>query len=398
MNKIILILVATISVFLLSCRNKTEIISIILPEEPAELQNPIIMEHIERTEDIAYTLAILMGTAVNPLLVTSAVGIYIYFTTPLEEREQLPWFYSPWFLTLCGILVLLAFFVSIPSITFNLPPTISEFVELCNKKIGLIMTTPIILSMVTRYLELFADSIYTSLAVNPKYIHASFIPMEWLATIPHTIWVITIAPMLLFTFFSIWLLNYVFDILIFLNPFGWLELCLKAARGVFYTILLAITVFFPQLVVVLFLIVAVLSVLLFGRSIRWVVLGFVFLKDFISRKKEMLIDEEIIAFSNSGLSISSKHIGRLTNENGKLHFFYKKFFLFSKTITVDDDELVLKKGLFYTKIIKNRTVIFLLPPRYRKLEKQVQENLNIRKLEDSELNRGMKWFEKKFAV
>ena len=393
MNKAILILLAAIGIFFLSCQNTVEIISGILPEERAELQSPVNPEHVEKAENIAHLLAILTGTAVNPLLVTSAVGIFTHFTTPLEERGQLPWF-----LILCAVLTMFAFLVSIPSMVVNLPPTISEFVELCNKKIGLIIATPIILPMLTTHSRAFADSIYISLAANPEYMHASFFPIEWLAGIPHTVWLITIVPMLFFTFFTIWLLNYVFDFFIFLSPFGWMELGLKAARGVFYAILLALTVFVPQLMIVFYLIVAGFSVLLFRWSIRWVVMGFVFLNDFIFRKKEVSMDEKgVIAFSNSNIGIPSRHIGRLTNENGILHFSYRKFFLFPKTIIVNEAEFVLKKGFFYSKIINNGTVIFLLPPRYRKIEGKVQTHLGINKLESSDLKRRMKWFENKFA-
>ena len=394
MHKIRLTLLFVICIFFSISKSKaTQTVSVTMSDEFLELQNSEIIEYLEKSKNFTHTLAILTGTAVNPLFVTSAVGIYEYYSTPQEKRDQLPWFYSSWFLILCISLVVIAFLISIPSSVTNLPPTISAFVELCNKKIGLLMTTPIILDMVTTNAKLLAENVHSKLTADSVYFHASFIPTEFLSAIPSTIWLILIVPMLLFTFFTIWFLNYVFDILIFLCPFGWVDLCLKIARGIFFAILLAVAIFFPQLTFGLFLIVAIISILLLGWSVRWVVMGIIFLKDFLFRNENVFNEKSIIAFSNSSIGIPSRCFGRLTNNEGQIRFLYRKFFLFPKAVTIKSTELLLKKGFLFSKITNDRNAIGILPPRYQNVSEQIQNLLNIQRIEDkSQIKNGINNF------
>jgi hypothetical protein len=381
-------------------QNMTKIISflLLLPTllfaQTAEAE-----EYFETNKEVAGKLAVLTGTAYNPLLISGIVGSYKYYNTPAEERNSLPWYYSFWFCTACLILVALSFLVSIPSIFINLPSSVSAAVELCNKNIGLIVTTPIVFAGVISLSNLLADNANSSQISDQTYLYSSFIPMEWLPSISQNLWGIAIVPMLLFVFFAIWLFNYVFDVLMLLNPFGWIELFLKIARGLFYVILLAASVFFPQLIFVIVFVVAVISVFMFGWSIRRVVMGFVFLKDFLNKNKETSIDENgIVAFSNSITGIPSKSIGRLTEKDDELLFFYKKFFLFSKTASIGKSEPVLKKGSIYSQIYNNRTALCLLPPRYQKAIEQVQAHLSIYRIEDSATKKGIKWLKEKLSA
>jgi hypothetical protein len=272
-SKIGLTLVVLASVLFFACGGEIGAVS-----DYGKLQNSEVKEHLNKSAQTARVLAELTGTAVNPLLVTAAIGSYRHYTTPPAKRGELPWFYSFWFLAICVALVSLSFIVSLPAIVANVPPFVSTFIELCNKKLGFILTTPIILDKVTTIAMQLAGKEPPVMVANGAYAYASVIPAEWLASVPPTVWFITIVPALLFTFFAIWLLNYVFDTLILMSPFGWLDLGLKLARGAFYALLFALTIFFPQLAIALTLIVAVISILMLRWSIRKAVAALAALK------------------------------------------------------------------------------------------------------------------------
>ena len=93
--------------------------------EPEQLHNQDAQRHFKESEKIAQKAAMLTGTAINPLYVVGAVGIYKYYNTPVESRNQLPWFYSPWFLATCLVLALIATFPGLLNF-LNLPPQISN--------------------------------------------------------------------------------------------------------------------------------------------------------------------------------------------------------------------------------------------------------------------------------
>ena len=369
-------------------------VSVIAQEEtsgkPEQLQNQDTKKLFEESEQIAQKIAVLTGTAVNPLYVVSAVGLYKYYTTPAESRSQLSWFYSPWYLTTCLVLALITTFPGLLNF-INLPPQISKIFDLGGKKLGLAMTSPVVIDNVTAIARYLAGGTQMASNADQSYVYASFISSGWLPGASEFFWFIAIIPMLLFVFFAIWLLNYVFDVFIFLCPFGWLDVGLKLLRVIFYTVLLAVAVYIPQLVFVLVVPIAFVSVLLFGWSVRRAVMGLVFLMDFINRKKEISIDEKgISVFSGTLLDLPSKCYGRLTEKDGNLLFSYRKFFLLERTKTINTTELVLKKGFLYSSLYNKNNFICSLPPRYQKITEKVQARLGIRRIEDSALKKGLK--------
>lgn len=376
-------------------------VSVFAQNGQEKLQNQDIEEHFETSELVANKMALLTGTAVNPLLVTGAIGAYKYYTVPELERSLLPWYYKPWFWSICLALVVLSFLASIPSITINLPSFISGFIELCNKKIGLLLTTPIIFDSVTTIARELAGEAHAALIADPAYAYASFLPWEWASAMPEILWFVAIVPMLLFVFFAIWLFNYTFDVLVFLSPFGWLDLCIKIFRGIFYIVLLVIAVFVPQLVFVLVIPLAVVSVLMFGWSVRRVVMGFVFFKDFLNKEKEARIHKNGVgAFAGPYLGVPTKCFGRLTTKDGNLLFSWRRFFLFKKIKTVENPRLVLKKGFFNSDLCNGSIFLCTLPPSYKKIDYQLQSYLDIELIEDSKLKKGVKgvieWVKSKF--
>ena len=358
--------------------------------ELKQLHNQDAQRHFKESEEIAQKVALLTGTAINPLYVVGAVGLYKYYNTSAESRSELPWIYSPWFLTTCLVLALIATFPGLLNF-INLPPQISKIFDLVSKKIGLAITAPFVIDNIIAIAKDIADGAQIAFNANQTYVFASFIPLEWFPQTSNIFWYIVIIPMLLFVFFAIWLLNYVFDVLIFLCPFGWIDVGLKLLRVIFYAVLLATTIYFPQLVFVIVIPIAFISVLLIGWSIRRAVMGLVFLLDFVNRKKEISVTEKGIAvFSAAFWGVPNKCYGRLLAYEGKLRFSYRKFFIFRKSKTIDTSELVLKKGFLYSNLYNKNNFICSLPPRYQKNTTKVQAHLGILRIEDSALKKGLK--------
>jgi hypothetical protein len=283
--------------------------------------------------------------------------------------------------------------VSIPSVLANAPPQVSKTVELMNKRIGLVLTMPALYGLITPLSSQLADNMYASLTTNDTYIYASFIPFELLAGLPQFLWLGICSALMLFVYAAIWLLNYVFDFLIFLCPFGWADTALKSARASYFGLLLASYAINPVLGFILTLPVIVIAVLFFGWSVRRLVMGIVFLRDFKRRKKETVIDDRgILVFSGPCLKIPTKCMGRLNEKDGKWTFAYRKAFIFKKMIAIDKTESFMKKGFLYSEVHDNRKLLCSLPPRYQKIAEQVQTYLRIKKLDDTPLKKGIMGF------
>jgi len=341
-------------------------------------------------EHISQSISKLTGVALNPLLVGTALGAYKYYKMDETARMNAPWYLTPWFLAICFCLVGLSFLVSTPSMLANFPPQLSNFIEIHNKEIGLLLTTPLIFSLVSSISDPMSVEVQAMFTTNREYLCASIIPLDWLSGIPLIVWNIIVKVMLFFVFIAIWLLNLTFDVLIFLCPFGFIKSFLATARGSIYSALAALSTTYPPLAFIVTLPIIIISVILFGWSIRRVVMGFVFTWDFITRKKEVAIDDKgIVVFSDSGLNMPSMRMGRLTENNGTWIFTYRRFFLFLKTVAIKKSEPILKKGFFYSSICGREGHICILALRYQKAVERVQTYLNIEKIDESKLKRGI---------
>jgi len=352
------------------------VMSVSVFAQEQQLRNQELKEYFAEKEQTAKTMAILTGTAMNPLLIPGALGVYKYYTASEEERHKLFWYYQPWFWGICLGLAVIGFIISIPSITLNLPSVLSSFVELCNKKLGLVLSSPMVFDHGVSFAKQLSNAVPP---LEVSYVSASMIPTEWIS-------ITIIVPAIFFVFIAIWLLNYVFEVLLFICPFGWIDLILKTMRGIFYVLLFATAIFFPSLIYVLVIPVAVIAVLLFGWSVRRTIMGFVLLEDFIYyRKREVSIDKGGVLVFNS-----NKNLGRLTEEDGRLKFSYKRYFLFAKTVILDRSETFLKKGFLHSTIHNKGKSVYMLSPRYQKKLEEVKAYLGAQRIEDSCLKKGIK--------
>jgi hypothetical protein len=220
-------------------------------------------EYQMKIDDIAMQAATITGTAINPLLISGAIGFLEYSKTTDEEKNKLPWYYQRWFFIMCFVMVGIAFVPSALLSPFGFPPQISAFFESSNKVVGLAFSSPIIFDIVTRIADSFSGATQTSMNNQTMpYIAASIIPLNSLENIYFVATVILLSV----SFFAIWAMNFLFDILIMLSPFGWFDLLLKFARGIFFALLVALTFFAPILVIVLFVVLAIIAFIGFFKS------------------------------------------------------------------------------------------------------------------------------------
>lgn len=377
------------------------VMSISVFAQESSPQSSDIAAYQMENEHISKSISELTGMALNPLLVGAALGTYKYYKMDKEARMNAPWYLTPWFLAICFCLVGVSFLISTPSMLANLPPQVASFVEMNNKQIGLLLSAPLVFNIIGKIAEPMAVGVQAMFTTNQEYLCASIIPLDWLSGIPLMVWNIIVKVMLFFVFIAIWLLNLTFDVIIFLCPFGFVKNFLAAARGSIYSALTALSTTYPPLAFIVTLPIIIISVKLFGWSIRRVVMGIVFMRDFITRKKEVSIDGKgIVVFSDSGLNMPSMRMGRLTENNGMWIFTYRKFFLFLKTVTINKSESLLKKGFFYSSIYEKKDHICILALRYQKIVEHVQTYLNIEKFEESKLKKGIKatvaWIKESF--
>lgn len=352
-------------------------------------KDPDIRKHIKQSESFSRNIAQITITALEPSLAVGAIGAYRYLSSSEEARGLLPWYCMPWFWVTCLIVYLTLHSPTALSVV-NLPSQISSGLKALDKEIGLLLSSPVFVDQIINTAGMFGAQVAFSGAQPSSYLSASLIPWGLFSWLPDVFWFIAIVPMLFFVFFAIWLLNFVFDLLVFLCPFGFVDALLEFFRIALYAILLAAAVLIPQLVFVLIIPIVIISVLAFGWSVRRCVMGLVFFKDFIIRKKEPSIDEKgIVAFAGQSLGFPNRCCVRLTKKDETLLCSYKKFFLFKKTKLINNPELTLKKGVLYSGLYNNGTFICTLPLRYQKGVEKLQKTLDIHKIEESSLKKGL---------
>jgi len=348
-------------------------------------------DEVSQMNSVANSMSQITGTAISPLIATACIGTYKYINTAKDMRGDLPWYYRPGFIVICIVLSVLVFLIELPSTVGNLPPQVSEIIKRTNHILGLVLTTPLILSLISPAAALLADNAKAALVSNTGFVYASIIPLGWIATVPGLILSIVTSIALFFVYIATITLNTVFDVLIFLCPFGWIKTLFNTIRGGFLGILTILSAIYPPLSFIITIPVMIISVIVFAWSVRRVVMGFIYMKDFIFKKKEMKMNEKgILAFSEKGIKMPTKCMGRIIDKDGNWIFTYRKFFIFEKAITVEKNEPSLKKGFLYSQVFNKEITVCSLPPRYQKFTEYVQTELKIEKLEDGKLKKGIK--------
>ena len=355
--------------------------------------------------EAAKAIAKITGVALSPLLGTSAVGAYEYFTAPKEKKDKLPWYARPHFwlpaLLLVGVVAAKDSFGTVIPPGLKKPLDVAETIE--NKLSGLVAAgvfVPLVASI-------FGGSSggATAGASHPIY-------LAGLATIDFSVLLnVLTVPLAMAAFVLVWLVGHVINVLILLNPFGAVDAALKACRTFLMGLVTATSFANPWAGAVLSAIVILIAYFLAGWSFRLTVFGGVYVWDFVTGRRRRFKPEPNANWIFTARKIEKTPIrtyGKLVRTDaGQLTFEYRPWLVMqSRTLTLPAGNYAVGRGLFYPELMlvegeKTRTM-FVMPPRYRTHEDEVAKIYGIRDVRDVGLLKGFKaiwrWLKNLFGV
>lgn len=326
---------------------------------------------------VAAQLSTITGVAISPLLGTSALGAYQWFTARNDAaRAGLPWYAQPRFWVPALIVVALVAVKDASGVA--LPPGLKkpfdalEVVE--NKFSGLIAAGAVVpyaadtlWRMLLQQSGPTAHVGATGLAMLPVFA-VNWRPALDLLTIPFAIAI----------FLVVWMASHAINVLILLSPWGGVDAALKAARTALLGLLALVTMINPWIGALLSVVVIVIAYFVAGWSFRLTVFGTILSWDFFTRRRRRFRPAENgnALFSSAALpAVPVRTYGRLGRlEDGRLEFSFRPWLVLKpRTILVDVPaaELNVGRGLIFSTIASSCGTHFLLPPRYRGHEEEL---------------------------
>jgi hypothetical protein len=362
-------------------------------------------------EIIAEEISKATGCAISPILGISVLGAYTYYTTPAEERDQVPWhakpaFWVPLLVVLLGIILKDSSKIALPKIIIMPLDAIETLLE---KNVSAVLGLLVILSSITgkgiEQLQLAGYDLSFPLLTTAYA--AESVNSATTATTAGLFEVGFLSILVTVVFGLVWVVSQSFNFLIFLCPFSWLDLLLTTFKNFIIALLLGAYLVNPFLGLFVSSIIILISLFLFARSYRFVIFGTIFSSDILfkrSRKHE-IESSPIKAFAGSELpDVPSLSYGILTAQDPILVFHYRPWlFLPSKTITTSyrSDNCDVGIGALSPVIIttgKNFNTdltLFRLRPLYRSHENRVAELLGLKGVRDVAFGKtirdGYKW-------
>ena len=365
--------------------------------------------------DLAEGISQITSTAVSPMLGVCSIGTWTYFSTPAEDRDQLPWYCQPlaW-----GIgFSLLALCFAKDSLGVALPPLLKkplDFLELFeNKASALIASTafvPLIAAQMAQRIEATAAATSPSetagmLASDGTLLAST--PM--LSSFPFgALWLLI--PLSIGGFLVVWLLGHAINVLLLLSPFGIIDALLKIIRLIAIGLIVTVSAIFPTLGIILCLTIVVVAALLAPAAFRLAVFGSLIGGDYLislllRRTKSGEKVHGFLARKSAG-SLAARSFGSLEcSSDGQLSFVSRWMFFgpARRLIIAEDTECVsVDRGLLFPSLAirgelnddgsnaedrKSITVVHLLP-RYRHCVEDVGQQLSIAELRDNPIVRG----------
>src|ERR1043166_1869730 len=343
--------------------------------------------------EAAKAIAKITGVALSPLLGTSAVGAYEYFTAPKEKKDKLPWYTRPHFwlpaLLLVGAVAAKDSFGTVIPPGLKKPLDVAEAIE--NKISGLVAAgafVPIIASIFGH------SSSGGSAAVGHPICLAGLATIDFSALLN-----VLMVPLAMAAFVLVWLVGHVINVLILLSPIGAVDAALKAFRTFLMGLVTTTSFVNPIAGAVLSLVIIVIAYFLAGWSFRLTVFGGVYVWDFVTRRRRRFKPEPNANWMFTARRIEKTPIrsyGRLVRgEQGALTFEYRPWlFMHPRTLTLPPGDYAVGRGLFYPELMlvdsdKTQTML-VLPPRYRTHEDEVAKIYALRDVRDVGLLKGFK--------
>ena len=359
-------------------------------------------------EKVSTALATITSTAISPLVGVCVIGMWQYYRTPPELRDQLPVIQKPKFWIPIMVLLMLIFIKD----TFGgFAPLIKKPLDavevlFLNHAALVLVVFPVVLEQVARVMGLpslrglFADAlsepiVYAATAQTSGVHHALTVATALLYTVAGL--VIT---------FVVWLVGHSFDVLAMISPFPFLDLLLKTLRNIIFALLAVTAVLSPHLGLLLCLCVIVFSFLIFGWALRTAVFGTVFAWGLLevllfNSQHKPRPGEGVAAFSTRVRKVPRRTYGRLyRGPDGSLLFGYRRLLVGPKKNVVvgKASSFEVGQGVFFPSVIEpiestgKHRVVFRLLPTHRGAEESVRASLELAKVRDVRFTKGIRAF------
>jgi hypothetical protein len=369
-------------------------------------------------EMIASEISKATGFAISPILGISVLGAYTYYTTPVEERDQVPWhaspkFWGPLLIVLLGIILKDSSKIALPKIIIMPLDAIETLLE---KNVSAVLGLMVILSSVTgrgvEQLRLaghdvnftLLSSAYAAEGVN-NIAAATSSGLVELSILSLTVTVV---------FVLVWVVSQSFNFLMFLSPSSWLDLVLATFKNSTIALLVGAHLINPFLGLFVSGVIILISLFLFARSYRFVIFGTIFSSDilFSKSRKHEIESGRIKVFAGSVLTdVPSLSYGSLATQDSKLVFHYRPWLcmpLKSITTPYDCDQCEAGIGTLSPVIIttgKNfntNLTLFRLRPLYHSHEKRIAELLGLKGVRDVAFGKtirdGYRWLKEQLGL
>lgn len=377
--------------------------------QTADTSGSLALESITAVADDSYLPGIslatgiseITGVAISPLLGVSGVGIWTYFRTAPELRENLPWYCHPLAWGIGMFVLTLCFFKD--TLGTILPPFFKkplDLIELFENKASALVASAAFVPFVANQIavQLAASQSPTSgtSALTADVLVAQAPSLAAVSMSLH--WVLI--PLCLIGFFLVWIVSHAINILILLSPFGLLDTALKAARLGLLSLMAVLYAIDPILAAILSGIVIVVAAFLAPSAFRLTVFGTImgtdYLRTLVWKETESEVVRGFLA-KRGGKLLKARSFGSLGKDEDGVILFESRF-LFKgpkRTLTLPGaDSLVIANGMLFPSVLqtdetngKRQCLLFLLP-RHRHEIHRISEELGLGEVRETTLNRG----------
>jgi hypothetical protein len=365
-------------------------------------------QQLRSGEKVSTALAAITSTAISPLVGVCALGMWQYYHTPPEQRDQLPLIQKPKFWIPIMLLLVLIF----------IKDTVGGFAPLIKKPLDAIevlfvnhaalvlIAFPVVLNQVARVMGveslrglfgyvLGEPIVYAATAQTSGVNHAFSVATAVLYTVVGL--VVT---------FVVWLVGHSLDVLALISPFPFLDFWLKTIRNTIFAVLAITSIISPHLGLLLCLGVIAFSFLMFGWALRTAVFGTVFAWELL---RVLLFDaqskpkpgESVPAFSTRVRKVPRRTYGRLyAGQDSTLLFGYRRLLVGpEKKVPVGKaSSFEVGQGIFFPSVIEpiesagKHRVVFRLLPTHRGAEESVRSCLELAAVRDVRFTKGLRSF------
>ena len=360
-------------------------------------------------EKVSTALATITSTAISPLVGVCVIGMWQYYRTPPELRDQLPMIQKPKFWIPILVLLVLIFIKD----TFGgFAPLIKKPLDavevlFLNHAALVLIVFPVVLEQVARVMGLPSLRGLFAAALSEPIVYAATAAQT--SGVHHAL---SVATALLYTVaglvitFVVWLVGHSFDVLAMISPFPFLDLLLKTIRNIIFAVLAVTAVLSPNLGLLLCLCLILFSFLIFGWALRTAVFGTVFAWGLLevllfNTQRTPRPGEGVAAFSTRVRKLPRRTYGRLyPGPDGTLLFGYRRLLVGPKNNVVvgKASSFEVGQGVFFPSVIEpiestgKHRVVFRLLPTHRGAEESVRGCLGLEKVRDVRFTKGIRAF------